>query len=160
MADIVSKSKRSEMMSGVKGKDTKLEVALRKELFARGFRYRTHTKGTPGKPDLVLKKYNAIVFIHGCFWHGHENCKLFRYPKSRIDFWKEKIGKNIERDRKNTQKLLDEGWRVLLVWECAVKGKADKLPITADLVEKWILSDESSSSIRASKEDMPVILSN
>ncbi|NCO02573.1 MAG: DNA mismatch endonuclease Vsr [Alphaproteobacteria bacterium] len=141
MADVVSKSKRSQMMSGIKGKNTKPEISLRKELFSRGFRYRTHGRILPGKPDLVFKKYNALVFVNGCFWHGHENCKLFRMPKSRIDFWEEKIGVNIDRDKRNIIELLDFGWRVLIVWECSIKGKSVRLPATADLVQEWLLSD-------------------
>ena len=143
MADIVSPEKRSKMMAGIKGKNTKPEVALRKELYHRGFRYRTHGKGITGKPDIVLRKYNALVFIHGCFWHGHENCKLFRMPKSKTEFWTDKIGGNIERDKRKMQTLLDEGWRVLIVWECAVKGKQERIPLTADLAEKWILSGKN-----------------
>jgi len=127
-------------MAGIKGKDTKPEITLRKELYRRGFRYRTHGKGIEGKPDIVFRKYNALVFVHGCFWHGHENCKLFRIPKSKVEFWTEKIYGNIERDKRKMQALLDQGWRILIVWECAVKGKKERIPLTADLVEKWLLS--------------------
>ncbi len=143
MADVVSKEKRSKMMAGIKGKDTKPEVLLRKELYKRGFRYRKNVKGIEGKPDLVLRKYKALVFIHGCFWHGHENCRLFRMPKSKVEFWTEKIGGNIERDKRKMQKLLDEGWRILVVWECSVKGKKERVQLTADLAEEWLGSDKA-----------------
>ena len=115
-------------MAGIKGKDTKPEVTLRKELYDRGFRYRKNVKGIDGKPDLVLRKYNALIFIHGCFWHGHEGCKLFRMPKSKVEFWSEKICGNIKRDKCKMQKLLDQGWRILIVWECAGKGKKERVP--------------------------------
>ena len=140
MADIVTKEKRSRMMAGIRGTNTKPEITLRKELYKRGFRYRNHSKGIEGKPDIVLRKYNALIFVHGCFWHGHENCKLFRLPKSKVEFWAEKIGGNIERDKRKMQNLLDEGWRILIVWECSIKGKKERIPATADLVENWLLS--------------------
>ena len=122
MADIVSQRKRSEMMSGIRAKDTKPEMLLRKALHANGFRYRLHDKRLTGKPDIVLPKYNAVIFVHGCFWHGHD-CHLFTLPKSRIKFWHEKIESNRRRDARSRKLLLDEGWRVAEVWECAVKGK-------------------------------------
>lgn len=123
MTDIVSPQKRSSMMSGIKGKDTSPEKQVRKSIFSRGFRYRLHAKDLPGKPDLVFPKYNTVVFVNGCFWHGHSDCHLFRYPKSKQEFWKNKIGGNIARDRKNIDLLLNEGWRIVIIWECTLKGK-------------------------------------
>lgn len=159
MVDVVSKAKRSKMMAGIKGKDTKPEILLRKELYARGFRYRLHDKGIKGKPDIVLRKYNALVFVHGCFWHGHENCKLFRLPKSRVKFWEEKIGCNMARDKKRIRGLLEEGWRVPIVWECAVKGKRDKMPLAVDIVEGWLLSGDNEETIRMdNKTGLPIKL--
>lgn len=120
--DIVSKKKRSEMMSGIKSKDTKPETLIRKALFSEGYRYRINFLQLPGKPDLVLKKHNAVIFINGCFWHLH-NCHLFKWPSSKAEFWKKKITENHDRDKINIENLLISGWRVLIVWECSVKGK-------------------------------------
>lgn len=123
MADIVDAATRSRMMSGIKGKDTKPEMAIRKMLHAAGFRYRLHDKRLPGKPDLVLPKYNTAIFVHGCFWHGHENCPLFRLPGTRQEFWSDKIGGNVKRDQSNSRALLESGWDVVTVWECAMRGR-------------------------------------
>lgn len=149
MVDVVSPEKRSEMMSGIKGKDTKPEILVRKALYSRGFRYRLHDKALPGKPDLVLKKYNVAIQIHGCFWHGHSDCHLFRYPKSKQDFWREKIGGNIQRDRIKEAALMEQGWRFLKIWECALKGKK-KLPLEEVIskTEEFILSDQKKLEIR------------
>ena len=121
MVDIVSSEKRSEMMSGIRSKNTKVEIVIRRALHKKGFRFRLHQSGLPGKPDLVFPKYKAIVFTHGCFWHGHD-CPLFKWPSSRSDFWKKKINRNKEKDGETLEKLLDRGWRVMIIWECALKG--------------------------------------
>lgn len=110
-------------MSGIRGKNTKPEIQVRKLLHAAGYRFRLHRKDLPGKPDIILPRYRVAILVHGCFWHGHENCHLFRLPKSRTEFWEQKISGNIERDNKNQAALIDKGWRVLLVHECALKGK-------------------------------------
>lgn len=122
MADVVTRKKRSEMMAGIRGKDTRPELFIRKRLHARGFRYRLHDKKIPGKPDMVFARYKAIIFVHGCFWHRHD-CHLFKWPKTRQDFWTKKINGNLKRDKDNIVRLKDAGWRVLVVWECALKGK-------------------------------------
>lgn len=109
-------------MSGIRGKDTRPEMIVRKALHSAGFRYRLHDKRLPGKPDLVFPKYRATVFVHGCFRHGHD-CHLFRLPATRTDFWREKIARNVERDRQAANQLKATGWRVGTVWECALKGK-------------------------------------
>ena len=116
--DIVSREKRSLMMSGIGSKDTKPEIRVRKFLHANGFRFRLHRKDLPGKPDIVLPKLNTIIFVNGCFWHRH-SCKKGRHlPKSNAAFWKDKLEKNKIRDRKNAKALRDSGWQVLIIWEC------------------------------------------
>ena len=109
-------------MSCIKGKGTKPEEIVRKYLFSRGFRYRKNDKRLPGTPDIVLPKYKTVIFINGCFWHGHEGCKYFVWPKSNADFWKAKILQNIERDKRDFVYLEELGWRVIEVWECELKN--------------------------------------
>lgn len=124
MADVHSKETRSYNMSRIKGKDTKPEMLVRKFLFANGFRYRLHDKNLPGKPDIVLPRYKTVIFVNGCFWHGHENCKYFVIPKTRTEWWKEKIGKNISNDIKNQMLLKEMGYKVIIVWGCEIKDKS------------------------------------
>jgi len=140
-ADTVSSAVRSRMMAAVKGKNTKPELAIRSALHRSGFRFRLHRKDLPGRPDLVFPGRNAILFVHGCFWHGHD-CHLFRWPKSREDFWRGKIRRNIERDRQQRQALAEAGWRIGTVWECALKGKT-RLPFESvvDQCAIWLKSD-------------------
>jgi len=121
MADVHSPETRSYNMSRIKGKDTKPEMIVRKFLFSKGFRYRLHVKNLPGKPDIVLPKYKTVIFIHGCFWHGHEGCKYFVVPKTRTEWWLNKIIGNISNDNRNAELLKLEGWRVLNLWECDLK---------------------------------------
>ena len=125
-------------MAGIQGKDTKPELVIRKALFAKGFRYKLHDKKLPGKPDLVFPKYHAVIFIHGCFWHRH-NCHLFKWPSTRPDFWKKKINRNVEVDKRNYKQLGKDGWYILTVWECALKGK-NKLPFNRliDDISNWL----------------------
>ena len=110
-------------MSHVRGKDTKPEVMVRKFLFAQGFRYRLYRKDLPGKPDIVLPKYNTVIFINGCFWHGHSGCKYATIPEANHDFWLAKISGNIERDKSNYAKLYELGWKVIEIWQCELKPK-------------------------------------
>lgn len=119
--DIVSKEKRSRMMSGIKGKNTKPELLLRSALHKLGFRFRIQRKDLPGKPDIVLPKYKTIIFVHGCFWHRHPGCKSAYTPKSNIEFWTNKLEGNVIRDRLTEKALEEMGWRILIVWECEVK---------------------------------------
>ena len=121
MSDKLTKEQRSWNMSRIKCKDTRIEVAVRKRLFSLGYRYRKNDKRLPGKPDIVLPKYKTVIFIHGCFWHLHSNCKIARIPKSNTDFWIDKLNRNVEKDQKNRQQLEDAGWRVIIIWECEIE---------------------------------------
>lgn len=136
MADVVDAATRSRMMSGIRGKDTKPEMIVRRALHARGFRYTLHNRKLPGRPDLCFPRYRAAVFVHGCFWHGHE-CRYFVWPKSRSAFWREKIEANKARDHKACLALLADGWRVRTVWECRLKGTSGADDI-ADEIEGWL----------------------
>ena len=122
MVDVVDRETRSRMMSGIKGKDTAGELLIRRALHKKGYRYRLHRKDLPGRPDLVLPRHNAVIFVNGCFWHGHD-CHLFKWPKTRPDFWEQKITGNKQRDARNIQNLSETGWRYCLVWECSFRGK-------------------------------------
>lgn len=134
-------------MAAITGRDTKPELIIRKALYARGFRYRLNVKALPGRPDIVLRRYRAVIFVHGCFWHGHD-CHLFKWPKTRPEFWREKIGRNVERDAETVSALLDDGWRVATVWECALKGKTRIGETeTARLLEGWIRSDQQQLTV-------------
>jgi len=121
MADVHEPEVRSFNMSQIKGKDTKPEILVRKFLHAEGFRYRLHVKKLPGKPDIVLKKYNTVILIHGCFWHGHEGCKYFIEPKTRTQWWLEKINRNKAKDSENIDHLQKLGWKIIIIWECRLK---------------------------------------
>ena len=122
-----SKEARSKNMAHIPSKNTKPEEAVRKYLFSKGFRYRKNVSYLPGKPDIVLPRYKTVVFVNGCFWHGHEGCRWFVPPKTNSDFWNAKFKYNIERDRKNYSKLEEMGWKVLIVWECEIRhGDAQK----------------------------------
>ncbi|MBV2133264.1 very short patch repair endonuclease [Pseudomonas sp. MAP12] len=140
MTDVVSSEKRSQMMSGIRSKDTQPEMIVRRALHARGFRYRLHVKDLPGKPDLVFPRYRSVLLIHGCFWHGHD-CHLFKVPGTRTEFWLGKIGRNRERDAEVKKALTELGWRVLEVWECELRAarKAGYLPVV-ERVAAWLSS--------------------
>lgn len=129
MADVHDKATRSYNMSRIKSKNTKPEILVRKFLFANGFRYRINDKKLPGKPDIVLPKYKTVIFVNGCFWHGHEDCKYFKLPATRIDWWKEKIEKNIENDLKKHAQLKVAGYKVIVIWECELKGKTKEVTL-------------------------------
>lgn len=123
MTDVHSQKTRSYNMSRIKAKDTKPELLVRKYLFSKGFRYRVNVKDLPGKPDIVLPKYKTVIFIHGCFWHGHEGCRYFVIPKTRTAWWTEKIRKNRERDQQEHEALRKAGWNIMTVWECQLKPR-------------------------------------
>lgn len=135
MADVHTKEQRSYNMSRIKGKDTKPEMLVRKHLHAKGFRYKLHDKTLPGKPDLVLPKYKTVIFIHGCFWHGHNNCNYFTIPKTRTEWWTEKIEKNKANDEKAVKLLRKDGWKIITVWECKLKPAKIEKTLSA-LVKK------------------------
>ena len=121
MADIVDADTRSRMMAAIRGKNTRPEWVIRSALHRAGYRFRLHDRRLPGAPDLVLRQYRTVIFVHGCFWHRHSGCKYATTPASRAGFWQEKFRANVERDRLNCQRLCSQGWRVLVVWECGIK---------------------------------------
>lgn len=121
VADVHTPEQRSYNMSRIRGKNTKPEELVRKYLFAQGLRYRKNDARFPGKPDIVLPKYKTVIFVNGCFWHAHNGCKYFVWPKSNVDFWKKKINGNIQRDLHNNQLLSEQGWNVIVIWECQLK---------------------------------------
>ncbi|MBO9703673.1 MAG: DNA mismatch endonuclease Vsr [Sporocytophaga sp.] len=123
MSDQINISTRSFNMSQIKGKNTKPEILVRKFLFSKGLRYRLNSRNLPGKPDIVLAKYNTVIFVNGCFWHGHAGCKYFTIPKTRTEWWREKINKNMERDKKVIKELNERGWIVNTIWQCELKVK-------------------------------------
>jgi DNA mismatch endonuclease (patch repair protein) len=139
MTDIVDSETRSRMMAGIRGKDTKPELALRRSLHALGFRYRLHAKGIPGKPDLVLPKYRAVIFVHGCFWHRHPGCRYASTPAIRPEFWASKFSANVARDSAVRSALLLAGWRVATIWECAMRSETGVAAVR-DIVVRWLQS--------------------
>ena len=138
MADVHTKRVRSYNMSRIKAKDTRPEMLVRKYLFSEGFRYRLHDKKLPGKPDIVLPKYRTIIFVNGCFWHGHKRCKYFVIPKTRTEWWLDKINTNTLRDRQRSKDLVNDGWKVMVVWECQLKP--DRIEETIRSLIRNILS--------------------
>ncbi len=161
MADVMSKEERSRCMAAIKGKDTKPELIVRKYLFSRGLRFRIQVRKLPGTPDIVLPKYKTVIFVNGCFWHGHEGCKYSHLPKSNADFWQKKISHNKARDVSNTAVLKMMGWRVIRVWECDIKtvyareGYLNKLydtivnPVVNPITQYASLSEPDDISIAA-----------
>ncbi len=129
MADVHTPEQRSYNMSQIKGKNTKPEELVRKYLFSCGFRYRKNDKRLPGSPDIVLPKYKTVIFVNGCFWHGHDGCKYFAWPKSNTEFWKNKIEANIARDKKTIAELEKLGWNVIVVWECELKNSSKEITL-------------------------------
>lgn len=138
MTDTVDTKTRSRIMSRVRNKNTNIEQMVRKALFAKGFRYKINDKSLPGKPDIVLPKYKAVIFVNGCFWHGHA-CKRGKSPETNTDFWTQKINSNIVRDKQNIKQLKSLGWRVAVVWECSLRGKTSiGLLTVAGKLENWL----------------------
>lgn len=147
MADVVDAATRSRMMAGIKGRDTKPEWIIRRGLHRLGFRYRLYARELPGRPDLVLAKHRAVVFIHGCFWHGHD-CPLFKWPKTREEFWRTKIGGNVDRDARAIDILTRQGWRVAIVWECALRGAGRDPGAIVDRLAAWLEGDSKGLEVK------------
>lgn len=120
--DNLSKKERSAHMAKIKGKNTYPEMIVRKFLFSKGFRYRIHDSKYPGSPDIILPKYRTVIFVHGCFWHGHKNCRASRLPTTNIEYWQEKFQQNVARDRRKIKLLEKDGWNVIVIWECSIKN--------------------------------------
>jgi DNA mismatch endonuclease (patch repair protein) len=148
VTDIVDQQTRSRMMSGIRGKNTKPELALRRALHARGFRFRLHSGKVHGRPDLVLPKHRAVVFVHGCFWHRHEGCRYTTTPSTREEFWQAKFTANVARDAAVRGKLLKDGWRVATVWECALR-RPHQIVASIDSLSAWLRSEEDQIEIGA-----------
>ncbi|WP_162071038.1 very short patch repair endonuclease [Burkholderia sp. THE68] len=147
MIDVVDSATRSRMMSGIRGRDTKPEILLRSALHRRGYRFRLHVRELPGKPDIVFPGRRAVVFVHGCFWHGHD-CPLFKWPQTRPEFWKQKILRNRQNDEKAVAALQAAGWRVGIVWECSLRKSDKKIETVAQIVSDWLCSNEETMEHR------------
>jgi DNA mismatch endonuclease (patch repair protein) len=151
MVDIVDASTRSRMMSGIRSKDTRHEIEIRKKLFSLGYRYRLHDSRLPGKPDIILPRYKAVVFIHGCFWHAHD-CELFKMPSTRVAFWRQKLDRNKQKDRENNNALKNLGWRISTIWECSFRGTGKKrekeIDAIVNKIVKWLRSGKNSLEIK------------
>lgn len=138
MADVVTPEVRSRMMAGIRGKDTNPEMVIRKGLHRRGLRFLVHDRRLPGKPDLVFPRWRAVIFVNGCFWHGHD-CRFFKLPSTRTDFWREKIWANKQRDQLALKKLDEMGWRTCSVWECEIKGRSmDDIESVLSRCQSWL----------------------
>lgn len=146
MTDVVDSETRSRMMAGIRGRDTRPEIALRRALHARGLRYRLHSSALPGRPDLVLPRHRAVIFVHGCFWHRHPDCRYATTPATRAEFWTAKFEANVARDRRVEEALTAMGWRVGIIWECALRGR-DLTDRTADRVATWIRGGTLSTNV-------------
>lgn len=142
MADVHDPKTRSFNMSRIRSKNTRPELIVRKYLFANSFRFRLHDNKLPGTPDIVLKKYKTVIFVHGCFWHGHSGCKYFKIPQTRTQLWEYKINNNKKLDEKRLEELMEMGWKVIIVWECELKsGKKDD---TLENINRKLRADENS----------------
>ena len=151
MIDIVDKATRSRMMAGIRSKDTKPEIVLRKAVHARGFRFRLHATNLPGRPDLSFPRFQAVVFVHGCFWHRHAGCRFATTPASRVEFWQTKFEANVARDVACFDALAIAGWRVATIWECGLR-KPEGVQAAVTLLIRWLLSD--SKSIEIGEDDI------
>jgi DNA mismatch endonuclease (patch repair protein) len=149
MVDVVDKMTRSRMMAGIRGKNTKPELVLRRALHGLGLRYRLHVPGLPGRPDIVLPRHHAVIQVHGCFWHRHERCSFATTPSSNIRFWESKFGETKKRDERNLDALRQLGWRVAVVWECSINQRGGET--IARKIASWLLSGRSFTEIPSMK---------
>lgn len=150
MTDVVSAQKRSEMMSGIRGKNTRPELQVRKALFAMGYRFRLHRKDLPGRPDIVLPRWRVAILVHGCFWHGHKDCRYAKTPSTRTAFWAAKLESNRQRDQRDLESLRAAGWRTLVIWECFLRS-----PLRANLdvaLNDWIEGSLETGELREPAE--------
>lgn len=157
--DKLTKEQRHCCMSAIRGKNTKPEIVVRKFLFGRGFRYRLNHPRLPGHPDIVLRKYRTVIFVNGCFWHGHDNCKYYRLPKTNVDFWRKKVERNKKRDVEEQRQLAAMGWHCITIWECQLKPKvrAQTLESLAFTLNHIFLEDRKIKTYNTSEdEDMPM----
>lgn len=153
MADVVDAQTRSRMMAGIRSKDTRPEMTIRSALHRMGFRYRLHSRKLAGRPDLVFTRLGAVIFVHGCFWHGH-SCPLFKWPSSRQEFWREKIEGNKSRDAVSSRKLAKDGWRILTLWECALKGRHRRVESEIiQAVASWLIDGTDNMELRSTVDD-------
>ena len=153
MVDVLTSEQRRLNMRRITGKNTKPEMLLRRQLHTRGFRYRTHDRSLPGRPDLVLPKFRAVIFVHGCFWHRHEGCRYATWPASRVEIWRAKFAANVARDRTVRNALAQAGWRVAIVWECALR-KSNQVDVATDLIAEWLRSSLSELEIQEENVSM------
>ncbi len=151
MVDVVGPAKRSEMMSGIRGKNSLPEITVRKALFSMGLRFRLHRRDLPGTPDIVMPGRKIAIFVHGCFWHSHKGCKYAKTPSTRTEFWAAKLQANADRDRRAASALVDNGWRVLNIWECAVRDSRVAAELCTAL-QDWIDSDAQVGEISGTPE--------
>lgn len=157
--DRLTKEQRHRCMSAIRGKNTKPEIVVRKFLFGRGFRYRLNHPRLPGHPDIVLRKYRTVIFVNGCFWHGHDNCKYYRLPKTNVDFWRKKVERNKKRDVEEQRQLVTMGWHCITIWECQLKPKvrAQTLESLAFTLNHIFLEDRKIKTYTISEdEDTPM----
>lgn len=150
MTDVVDSVTRSRMMSGIRARNTKPETLIRSLLHRQGFRFRLHARNLPGKPDIVFRRHRAVIFVHGCFWHRHD-CQLFKWPRTRAEFWREKLGNNQANDHRVHNALIAAGWRVGIVWECAIRGRTKDLEGITRRISTWLRSDSPSLEERDEK---------
>lgn len=154
--DVLTSEQRKFCMSKIRGRDTEPEMRLRKALFSMGLRYRLNYRNLPGRPDLVFSSYKSVIFVHGCFWHGHK-CHMFKWPKTNAAFWRDKIERNVQRDSRNNQQLLASGWRVMLIWECLLRGKHRKpIEMVANYAANWIRSGAQNRRIELNERFLEV----
>lgn len=156
MTELSQSEKRSRNMAAIRSKDTKPELAIRRALHAAGFRYSLHNKSLPGTPDLVLQKHRTVVFVHGCFWHVH-CCRYFRWPESRAEFWKEKLNRNLERDTGSIAELLKSGWRVAVIWECALRSGTWTAESISQSFADWLKTDQPLLTVEDGRLQEPAI---